>query len=297
MAATITALIAVMLLGLTVATLSHWSRIQDRLMMENQAWAVLEQLTQDIEGARFRDDGNVWLAATVQAGTGASGAWIGGAKPVDASLDPASHSLADARFGVAGVWLRFFTSRQGADPQEADPVGPVAVAYQIIRRAPNAGGTHCHYFLYRSEVSPSATLAAGFDLTSGSYTSASEMNGEAGSIVNPRLSQVMADNVIDFGLRFYGGDTPAGSPGSRLRQLFPLDVLQREYRATVPPSGADLAGRMPAVVDVMLRILTSEGVRRIEALEAGRITGDWWSIARAHSRVFTRLIVVQAGQL
>ena len=295
-AATITALIAAMLLGLAVATLAQWSRAQDRLMVENQARAVLDQMTQDIESARFRDDGNVWLAATLQAGKGANGAWVDGAKPVSASLDPMAASLADARFGVAGVWLRLFTSRLGADPVTNDPAGPVAVAYQIIRRSPTAGGGLCHYLLYRSEVSPAATLAAGFDLSTENYTAASDLEGAAGNIVSPRRRQVIADNVIDFGLRFYGEETQTGSAGSEHRQLFPLGSSALEYRATAPPNAADFAGRMPAVVEVMLRILTAEGARRIAALEAGKTEGDWWSIAQVHSRVFTRRIVIQAGR-
>jgi hypothetical protein len=294
-ASAVTALIAAVMLGLVLTTLGNWSRSQDSLVGGSQARQVLDQMAQDLEGAWYRDDGNTWLAATVQPGYGTSGAWVDGAKPPGASFDPTAPSLADARFGVAGVWLRFFTTRQGGDPRTNDPAAPVAVAYQIIRRAATPGNTACHYLLYRSEASPSATLNAGYDLTSGNYTNASDITGSAGNIVSPDRRQAIADNVIDLGVRFYGYGAAAGSGDRPLIQLFPLDGSALEYRTRTPATTGGPAGRMPAVVDVMLRILTYEGARQLEALEAGRIAGDWWEIAQAHSQVFTRRVVIQCG--
>ena len=125
------------IVGLISTTLAHWNRTQGTLTTESQARLVLDRLEQDLQGAWYRDDGNVWLAATVQAESSASGIWVNGTKPVATSLNHAAANLADARFGLAGVWLRFFTTTQGANPAAGDAAAPVAVSYQLIRRVPS----------------------------------------------------------------------------------------------------------------------------------------------------------------
>ena len=155
-AAAIAVLIAGMLIGLTTTTLTSWTRTQGVLTTENQARAALDWLERDLQGACFRADGNAWLVATVQTDTGASGLWVNGTKPVVASLNHAAVNLADARFGLAGVWLRFFTQAQVAESRDLE--GPVAVSYQIVRRSPTPAGSACRYLLYRAEVTASTTL-------------------------------------------------------------------------------------------------------------------------------------------
>lgn len=287
-ASAITLVIAGMLLTLVVNLLDGWNRTQGRLTAEGQAQRVFDQLAQDLHGATYRDDGQTWLAATVQPETGASGVWLAGTKPSAASLDPAAEALANARFGVAGVWLRLFTTRQGADPRTGDPATTVAVAYQLIRRPPTAAGSACAYLFYRAEVSPGETFTTGDDITAPAYLTPAETEGAAGNIARPALAQVMANNVIDFGVRFYGGASDPMTPGRSLALLWPKSPGDVEYRVTGSP-----AEQRPAVADVMVRILTEEGTRRIAALEAGQIPGDWWAVAAAHSRVFTRRILLR----
>ena len=291
----ITLVIAGLILGLTANSLGSWGRSQGTLAAESEAHAVLDRLAQDLQGALYRDDGGVWLVATVQADTGASGAWVGGTKPPATSFDPATPVLGEARFGVAGVWLRFFTTAQGADDRTGDPAAPVAVAYQIIRRSPTPSGDACHYLLYRSVVAPSATFAAGYDLSAPDYAAAPLTDGAAGSVRHPGGQQVIADNVIDFGVRLFGHASAAATAGSQLVQIFPVDATDLDYQARLPSTAGELRGRFPAVADLMLRVLTAEGARQIAALEAGLITGEWWTIAGAHSKVFTRRVTFIAA--
>jgi hypothetical protein len=61
----------------------------------------------------------------------------------------------------------------------------------------------------------------------------------------------------------------------------------------------------PQVVDVMIRVLTEDGARRLDALEAGagrlglrpaQYPTDaewWWGLVEANSEVFTRRIVLR----
>src|SRR5688500_1174362 len=52
-----------------------WARAGNRLGTDAQARIVLDQLQVDLQGALYRDDGNVWLAADVLNTTGNSGFW------------------------------------------------------------------------------------------------------------------------------------------------------------------------------------------------------------------------------
>jgi len=55
----------------------------------------------------------------------------------------------------------------------------------------------------------------------------------------------------------------------------------------------------------MMRVLTDEGARLIAAFEAGRLQPPagvtpadyWWTLAEAHSEVFTRHIVIPSRPL
>ena len=91
------------------------SRSSSRLGADAQARLILDQLERDLQGALYRDDGNVWLAAEVLNGAsgGATGLWQiapRNPKPVGGiSLLLNTPSINDARFGTAGIWLRFFT--------------------------------------------------------------------------------------------------------------------------------------------------------------------------------------------
>jgi len=288
-ASALTVMIAALALSLVTNALGRWSRTQGTLTTEGQARTVLDQLEVDLQGACHRDDGNVWLAAIIQGEGSASGVWIDGRKPITASLDPVTENLAEGRFGVAGVWLRFFTAGGRAD---AGPAAPAAVSYQIIRRFPLPSEKTCHYLLYRSDIGAAETFANGFDLGLPAYGPAASPEGAEGSLATPGFRQILADNVIDFGVRLLGPATEPAAAGRELPVIFPLHVADREYRAGLV--GADGARQpFPAVVDVMVRILTDDGARQIAALEAGQLAGDWWRIAQEHSRVFTRRIVLR----
>jgi hypothetical protein len=146
--------------------------------------------------------------------------------------------LSEYRFGQAGVWLRFFTKQPTNDLSQA---ATIAVAYQIVRMKPqsnNSGDRESRYLLFRSTVRPGpssnpalpapllSVLSAGytvanadddtangtegcFDLTDGSLngynrpSATNEGTGTPGSIRRPTRDSILANNVIDFGVRFW----------------------------------------------------------------------------------------------
>jgi len=326
--------ITVVLAGIMIAIVAQvgrtWARASGGLTANQQAELALDQLARDLQSAVLRRDGRVWLAVTVQPDQSGGGD-IGGSlatwsSPVrkpgaaapgspDSSLDlaPSSGRLEDCRFGLAGVWLRLIADVPDRNDGISGTSAPRAVAYQVVRHAvtPSAGATRT-YSLFRSEVRPFAddsparersTFVVGHDLFAAAYNSAAGGGnlGDAGTIRRPRRDQLLANGVIDFGVRFY---RPVPGTG-QLVLLFPTSNTNRGFAATtdvqsLPPNPAVPAGAMshgfPTVAEVFVRVLTAEGARQIGALEQGQLAGQtWWSVARVHSVVMTRRVVLEAA--
>lgn len=308
-AATITVLIAGFIAVIVRNVSVTWTRSSNRLGTDAQARIILDQLQLDLQGAIFRDDGNTWMAINVLNDIGNSTLWDNfnavpaRTKPAgNLSLQMTPPNIADARFGRAGVWLRFFTTSRGANTRTDTLSAPVAVGYQIVRR-PTAVNTQAAsvpraYLLHRAEVRPTATTAGsvrpgvletGYDITATAYggastgTNSGAITGDPRSIRVPgsnsvprNLDSVLGDNVIDFGVRCYVRD--AAAPGG-LRLVFPAENdtgrlsnrANRQLRGRLPastPADVDTYNQVfPDVIDVMVRILTDEGAAQIASIE------------------------------
>ena len=318
------------------------SRSSSRLGADAQARLILDQLERDLRGALYRDDGNVWFAAEVLNGAsgGATGLWQiapRNPKPVGGiSLLLNTPSINDARFGTAGIWLRFFTHGTSVTNAALDvsvPSAPVAVGYQIIRRytATNPANLETAYVLHRAEARPGlansrpGVFESGYNITGTAYTGGgtnnSNVTGDPRTVLVPgtarTLDAVIGDNVIDFGIRAYARD--AAAPGG-LRLVFPATVagalsnspaaLQARLAPGTPATASTYNRIFPDVIDVMVRILTDAGAEQIANLEKvqtpalavpQRYNGNaqlwWWGVANENSRVYTRRIVLRGGAL
>jgi prepilin-type N-terminal cleavage/methylation domain-containing protein len=342
----VTALLVSLMLTITINVMGGWNKSSGSLTSGNQARLVLDMLSRDLQGLVMKQDDNVWLAATIQQNqtgggdTGMSGdaAWAasgsGTVKPAGAQSlnipNSTPPNLEDYRFGQAGTWLRFFTSI--ADTNEADKNGtdthvsaPRAVAYQIVRAPVVQGSQEYRYQLFRSEVSSDNSFVAGYDLFAAAYNSTAEIIETnvtpatikgAGLIRRPETASkdrrlVLANNVIDFGVRIFTRETAGVTAGllkptpdfpSSNHKGFAATKWRNALPATKPLSDSSLstgeiAKGFPAVVEVFFRVLTDEGVLQIENLEKGLIPGDWWDIALKNSKVFTRRIELKANAL
>jgi len=335
-AGAITVVLAALTLAAVSALLQQWNRASGRLAAAVQARLALDQLALDLQGALFRADGNVWLAATVLPDTSHSGRWLAAAvvaqgKPGNASartLNLAAPTLADARCGVAGVWLRFFTTKPDTGATTADLSAPVAVGYQLVRQGVTSSATaEPRYLLFRAEVRRTrtssgapGTFESGYNLDPAAspatpYQTANATAGDPGNLLRPPLGSVLADNVIDLGVRLYvrergglrlifparpatAGDDPSG--GTPTAAVPPSPETEHLARALTPAPADYYRHAFPEVVEVMLRVLSEEGARQLAAYEAGRLAppagvtpGDyWWTLAEANSEVFTRRIII-----
>ena len=317
--------ITVLLVGFMVAIVSNvtgfWSRTSGRLSAESQARYALDQLTLDLQSAIYRDDGATWLAASVPNNTATSSSvWVtnGIQKPSTATgttnptLTYGAPNIANATFDIAGTWLRFFTTKRGTNADVTTLSAPVAVGWQLIRRASatNTANIDRRYFLHRAEVTPANTLNTGFDITFPAYAGTAAATGNTGALGTARsvripidVGTIIAENVIDFGVYLYTRPV-AGATSSAPRRIFPSGT-ETTHLANRPPRNGTPTTEFPEEAEIMIRVLTDEGAAQITAFETGRLTLPagrsaaqyWWDIAVAKSQVFTRRVVLRAQPL
>lgn len=323
----ITAVLAGFMIVIVSNVSGFWGRSSGRLSAEAQARFVLDQVTLDLQSALFRDDGATWLAATIPTNTSNTGLW-NNTGTVSTGIKPANNQgslqgiavgdLSNARFGIAGTWLRFFTVKRGSNAAVATASAPVAVSYQIVRRAISGNETRTpvdrRYLLHRTEVRATnastarvGTLETGFDITAAAYAPIRTPNpqvGDPGEIRYPTINSVIGENVIDFGVRCYVRDA---STATGLRLVFPATNSTLNYLAKSSPAVTTATDPFPEVVDVLVRVLTDEGARVLAGYENSPqsvtapqgVTAQayWWQLAIANSQVFTRRVVLNPKSL
>jgi hypothetical protein len=299
-AVTITLVLAGLVLAITLNTLGLWRRIQDDFTGAAQVRLVFDMIERDLQGAFRRDDSGHWLAAEIQNSAVIlrdRHGWLvdvpehGCSKPAtELSLDalpppfPAGPGIAGARFGLGGVWLRLFSLESSGLP--------AAVSYQIVRR-PITGEASLtnpaapRYLLYRTTVDN--TLVHGHDV----------MAGYDDLLAAPAADDVLAENVVDFGVLLYVRDD---SMPDGLKTVFPVSA--DETAVFVAPGGGDSLWRDhgPEVADVVVRMLTDEGATLVANLERGRgrsqsaTDSEWWKLVEAHSTVFVDRIELKGAE-
>ena len=232
-----------------------------------------------------------------------------------------------SRFGVAGCWLRFFSQSPELDPNAKNHGSARAIGYQIIRYGVTGSpSSRAKYQLFRSDVSAKNTFEAGYNLhPDGGYNSSASLTSldptDLGtpripsSIINPIIpdgtdysptSFCLASNIIDFGIRAYHLEKNSYGTGNLIQIFPPIDInspgnlLSEESFATSYKPYQTLTNEnfylFPNIVDVMVRVLSMEGSRLLEAFESGSVPSsenfNWWSIAEEHSEVYIRRIKI-----
>lgn len=319
-ATVITLMLAALVLAVSTGALDLWRRAQGDSTAMTEAVTALDLIERDLQAALHRPDGARWLAVTVANDLSelANRGWLmtGAAIHKPATTDslrlwPAPDAaglqhLAEARFGLTGAWLRFFTLSAESATEAGGLSLPRAVSYQIARRpirGPITAGNPVpvRYQLYRSAITASSTATGGYSITSpiyGSLGNNPSAQRTPPTIANPNSLDVLATNVIDCGVWLH-----VREPDGRLRLIFPAHSSDLHHEVLGGVARPD-AERMPEVADIMLRILTDEGAVRIAALESGLVArppefatdaGWWWAVAEMYSRVFVRRIELKGG--
>ena len=319
-AVVITLVLAGLMLTVTTNVLTLWRRSQASHTQAVTAKQVLDLVERDLQSALYRRNSQHWLAADIidfPAGLANHGWLIGPGlmKPASGGslrpLPPADasglSSLAEARFGLSGLWLRLISTNV-----ESDGSLPTVIAWQVVRR-PVTGDpvatnpAPVRYSLYRSVVSNTETFASGYDVTASAYGSTNNTPSSALStayrtarnVTNPSHANLLASNVVDFGCWLYVRDLTGA-----LQRIYPAAAGDVSHQAVGDSTASD--SRFPAVVDVLVRILSEEGATLVEAMENGRVTRPanfatdaewWWSVVEAHSAVFIRRVEIKGVAL
>jgi type II secretory pathway pseudopilin PulG len=168
-----------------------------------------------------------------------------------------------------------------------------------------------------------SVLGAGYNLAAAVYTTTAAGGGnpaDPGNLRRPdKFDDLLANNVIDFGVRIYerNGNNdvlvfPTDSSYSNNRWCYVATDPNHPNSGTLTPpapfnsgpaGAANIARGIPSALEVYMRVLTPDGVSRLQALELGLVAvpaeynvspktpGEyWWEIALQHSVTFTRRI-------
>lgn len=295
MALSITAILALVTFQFMDSLISVWHQTDKSISIESESRLALNQIEEDLEAAFFAEGNGAMLAVDALFNDGNSGRWDPpgkNARPGTNSFDPTIH-----RYGWAGSWLRFFT----ADPSLN------AVGYQVVRSPQMTDATDAGYHLFRGSVRGDHTVAEGLDITAGEYGDNTEAQilSNPVEVIAPRKENIIASNVVDFGVRLYvyekGADFDGVPEGMRL--IFPADTSGNlvdtdvEHHATTSLSSTP-SELYPDAVEVYLRILDKDGAGLIYDLEEyGSSNAEWNQIVADHSRLYSRFIKIKGSAL
>ena len=271
-----------------------WDHVGDSVARETEARGALDTIARDFESAFFREGDDAMFAVDVLDDESGDN-WEGGAKrPTTDGIDPSLH-----QYGWAGSWVRLFTAAPSFN----------AVGYRIIRTTIKDGVGEPRYMLYRNvatmedtvleaETALAADGAEVFDFDSGMYLDGDYMLGTT-------RENILAVNVVDFGVRLYiydsseGGDPSGDDAPDGLRLIFPADgssALESSVESLIH-RGSKLSGvayeeRYPDVVEVFLRVLNQDGADELLEMEKAGDVSFWEKTVEKKSRLYRRYITV-----
>ncbi len=307
-AVAISVAIAAVLISVATTALGVWNRSNARWATAAVANAVLDQVQSDLTSATFQSTGGTELAVQILWDADSKRGWdiVSSRFPKPRDSDKKHVVVTDSditkcRFGAGGSWLRLFVgtsgdTTKGSNPDSAENRGVVrAVSYQIVRRYQTGERKELAYLLLRAEAGDWETFDEGYDFDEGEYANVTNPSGDLGEVGNlrkPNLVQALADHVADFGVRFYSVE------GGRLVPQFPAsggawsDLPDAEFHVQLSPGGVS-ATPVPAVAEVMVRLITEEGVQKLRLYEnpPSGISASgvqWWDIVEQHSHVYMR---------
>lgn len=273
--------VMVILVGLVIQitneVLKVWNRSSGKLSANSEARIAMELLTQDLETAVFRDNGMQWLRVD---------------GPIDAGDDYANQTVALKLFAPA-------LDRPKTDDQgNAIPGDICGITYRLAYKEAFSESNTKVYALYRNIVDSKTT----FNQLMGSGNQETLTGGEWSEVTVTDESNYLVTNIVDFKVIVYYQSTPLDSSivaeynGGKVGDSW---TVTRDYiyggtnASTV--SGAQVK---PLYADIMLTMITDEGLEILQNLEAGRSgTGytDAKDIVREHGEKFIRRVQF-AGQ-
>lgn len=271
--------IMVILVGLVIQITSEvlnvWNRSSGKLSANAEARIALDLLTQDLETAVFRNNGQQWLR-------------VEGPEAVEASAPYQSQTVA----------LKLFTPALDRPTLETDGVTPIpgdicAVAYRLEYRESydQTGVTDPVkvYALYRAIARPDATFnslmgspSEGTSSVQYSLESAPSF-WASNSIVQD--NNYLVSNVVDFKVIVYVDDGTGNSAPTPANANQVTLALQGDYAF-----GGDGTSDPLLYADISLTVISDEGLELLQNIDEGRIIDNAVDVVREHGEVFTRRV-------
>ena len=275
MVATVIMIILVgLVIQITSEVLNVWNRSSGKLSTNAEARIALDLLSQDLETAVMRNDGQQWLR-------------VEGPEPVVASAPYQSQTVA----------LKLFTPALDRPVFEADGVTPIpgdicAVAYRLeYRESYDQTGVTAPvkvYAIYRALERPDNT----FNSLMGSPsegTSSVQYSLESApafwtssSIVQD--NNYLVSNVVDFKVIVYVDDgTGSSAPMPENVNATTMKLVDYAY-------GGDGTSDSLLYADISLTVISDEGLELLQNIDEGRINANSVDVVREHGEVFTRRV-------
>ena len=273
--------VMVILVGLVIQitneVLKVWNRSSGKLSANSEARLAMEFLTQDLETAVFRDNGMQWLRVE---------------GPIDAGDDYADQTVALNLFAPA---LDRPKTDAAGDPIPGDICG---IAYRLAFKEAYGGSDTKVYALYRNIVDSKTT----FNQLMGSGNQETLTGGEWSEGTVTDESNYLVTNIVDFKVIVYHLDTTK-NPAEVATYNGAKSGDAWEVSGNYIYGGTDaslLTGSQvkPLYADIMLTMITDEGLEILQNLAAGRSgTGytDAEDVVREHGQKFMRRVQF-AGQ-
>lgn len=262
----VASVIMVILVGLviqiTTQVLNVWNESSGKLSANAEARIALDLLTQDLETAVFRNNGQQWLR-------------------VEALQDPGGP------YTDQTVALKLFSP--ALDRDQSTPGDICAIGYQLAYRKAYQGAADEIYGLYRQIVAPDVTFN---DLMGSSNDTASPQLSLSGdewdSIVID--DNYLAGNIIEFKVLLYEDD---GSGTVNLLNASQTDLALSDDTFIYGGNGGTAVTNPLLYAEVILTVISDEGLQLlqrfddVDAFEQYQTASD---IVRLHGETFTRRV-------
>jgi len=271
--------IMVVLVGLVIQITSEvlkvWSRSSGKLSANAEARIAMDLITQDLETAIFRNNGQQWLR--VDAPLPGGGQYTGqtvGLKLFSPALDRPKEATSGAEI----------------------PGDICAIGYRLSYKRSYTSGPDM-YALYRMIVDPQTTFNNYMGTPSDSSSPQLSLNGGlwADSLITNDTNYLVS-NIVGFKVLVYELDstTNAARPVADLVNADANGKLTMDY-AFGGTSGSGVSTNQLLYADVILTVVSDEGLEMLENID--RIPETAAQVVQQHGEVFTRRVNFMAQPL
>lgn len=278
--------IMVILVGLVIQITSEvlkvWNRSSGKLAANAEARIAMDLLTQDLETAVFRNNGQQWLRVEAPRDTEESGGSL---------------------YTNQTVALKLFSP--ALDRDQSVPGDICAIGYRLAFKESYADGENV-YALYRKIVDPQTTFNSYMGSSSDPSSPQSSLGASSGadwsefgggSITDS--ANYLASNIVEFKVLLYENDGVSTN-------LDPVNGdedgnVDKTYAYGGVADGAQVLGSFPLVyADIILTVISDEGLELLQRFDTNGAFGGYSSsadIVREFGEVFTRRVNFMARPL